>query len=409
MKLFTPHKIISSLHNQERVKFLLVWRLSLLFLLIFTLLTLLFYFNDSEAIYTYLAGIFVTLTALVFLYTSKKYWPVFLLYALSGTILTQMDINLVFDSPQYGNFLWAVVIILLAFYGLGKKWGVAILIVNTVAFQYFFFFSMASHYAIMKPLSGINAMVTAIEMSCAFFLIGYLIYLSLKAQQLSYKEMKNANAILEDSLELIWRKNEEKNVLVKEIHHRVKNNLQIIISLLRLQMKELKNAEAQKHFTEAINRVMVMSSIHQKLYRQNDIAHFNLKTYIEDLASELKEFYVEEFPLKIEVESELKDIDLKTVVPLGLLLNELLSNSFKYAFSEKDSGEINIIIEDKNEAFRLTFRDNGNWKKRLSDESSFGAELIDLLTDQLDGTKQFLTDERGTTYVFELYKVKDQS
>jgi len=216
-----------------------------------------------------------------------------------------------------------------------------------------------------------------------------------------------ANKELEANNVLIQKRDAEKTILVKEIHHRVKNNLQIIISLLRLQMVELKGAESKKQFSEAINRVMVMSSIHQKLYQQKDIAQFKLSSFIEELSSELKLFFKEEFPVEIKINSEYEDIDLKTVVPVGLILNELLSNSFKYAFDGMDSGKIQIIGTEQENDFILNYSDNGIWKEPANENSGFGVELIEVLTEQLNGTKEFSVTDKGTEYKFTLKKMKD--
>ena len=207
-------------------------------------------------------------------------------------------------------------------------------------------------------------------------------------------ELAQANEILQNQ-------NKEKEILIKEIHHRVKNNLQIIISLLRLQMTEVKNLEAKEHFSEAINRVMVMSSIHQKLYQEKDITKFSLKEYIEELSADLKMFFIEEFEISFKISVKYDSIDLKTVVPLGLILNELLSNSFKYAFIEKETGKISITIEKNLNGFSMIYSDNGKWKGISDENSGFGLELIDILTEQLNGSKNLKKETDETVYEFQ--------
>ena len=116
------------------------------------------------------------------------------------------------------------------------------------------------------------------------------------------------------------QKNKENLTLVKEIHHRVKNNLQIIISLLRLQKGELKSLEAKEHFTEAINRIMVMSLIHKKLYQQEELASISIKSYLEDLSSDIISITSLGKPVEVVINSNIETIGLKTIVPLGLLI-----------------------------------------------------------------------------------------
>lgn len=295
-------------------------------------------------------------------------------------------------------------LIILAFYGLGKVWGLIVLLLNAGASVYFFLTTMYDHYDIIVNTQEESALLIAFEIPMIMAIISYMIYLNNKAHENVQNDLMQANKNLAVNNVEISQRDDEKTVLVKEIHHRVKNNLQIIVSLLRLQMSDVKSAEAKKHFTEAINRVLVMSSIHQKLYGQQDISRFDLQPYIEELATELKQFYAEDWPIEIDVETKFEDIDLKTVVPLGLILNELLSNSFKYAFNDRTEGRIRIQIEDLGTYFTMTYSDNGVWREVEKKDRGFGLELIETLTEQLNGIKSRSTGQNGTQYTFEMQK-----
>jgi two-component sensor histidine kinase len=406
MSLFTPRN--TEFKNYlDKVKFLLIWRLALVFTFVLITLTIVFSFDDSNALYTYFAADIVIILGLLYLYKTRNYSPIFFFYAISGSVIIHLDLNFVLDSPHYTNFLWMIVIVLIAFFGLGMKWGTAVLSLNIFGSLYFIFFSMRNHYETMHEIESMNEIAISIEVPSAMIVIGYLIYLFIKAQRTAEYDLLQANKELEANNALIHKRDSEKTILVKEIHHRVKNNLQIIISLLRLQMAELKSAESKKQFSEAINRVMVMSSIHQKLYQQKDITQFKLSSFIEDLSSELKLFFKEEFPIEINITSEYEGIDLKTVVPVGLILNELLSNSFKYAFDGMDKGEINIRVKEERANFTLYYSDNGKWREPANENSGFGVELIEILTEQLNGVKEFNLTDNGTEYTFTLKKMKD--
>jgi two-component sensor histidine kinase len=240
-----------------------------------------------------------------------------------------------------------------------------------------------------------------IEMMLAFFILGYILYEFMGFNQDSEDAYRRANEHLQDQNQTIIHQNEQNIVLLKEIHHRVKNNLQIIVSLLRLQKHELASEEAKIQFQEAINRVIVMSSIHQKLYRQDDFLQINLPEHLNELINEVKILFDNEKNIVINVDCKVKHIDLKSMVPLGLLINELLSNTFKYAFTSRKEGRIDIQISPSERGFLLNFEDNGLWNPE-SKNSGFGLELIEVFTNQLNGIRHFETDSNGTRYQFDL-------
>ena len=297
--------------------------------------------------------------------------------------------------------------ILLVYIGLGVRWGFGFVLLNLVPIAYFLNFKVNEHISSIPDQTEDEKLFLTIEVSACLLLISYIIYQFVKISKSSEEALRTKNTELKERNEFIEKSNEEKTILVKEIHHRVKNNLQIIISLLRLQMADVKSVEAQESFSEAINRVMVMSSIHQKLYRQEDIARFSIQTYIHDLAKELKQFFAEEKDIVIDVQTEIKDVDLKTIVPLGLIINELLSNSFKYAFKDRDNGSVNIIIEDLGTYLEMRYTDDGIWKEKSEEGTGFGLELIETLTEQLNGLFRRESTGSGTIYSFELQKLKE--
>lgn len=390
----------------DRVRFLLVWRLSLWFTGIFAVLTALFFFDASDTFLAYSIAFLIAFSSSIYLHRTGHFKPIFFFYAIAGTIVINGSAIIILDSPHFADFLWILLGVLMTFFGLGMRWGFIFLGINILPIIYFIFFRMDLHFEVLPQQSTLEKIILSLELIACNFIIGYIIYQFVKIKDMAEASLLEKNRILQETNELMHKNAEEKTVLVKEIHHRVKNNLQIIISLLRLQMQDIQNRETEEHFSEAINRVMVMSSIHQKLYRQDEITKFNITDYVLELALELKQFYSEEFPVEINVDSDYKDIDLKTIVPLGLILNELLSNTFKYAFEESNKGEIHIRLVDAKGGFELYYHDNGKWKE---DESvnGFGTELIDLLTEQLNGVKNLQKSTEGTTYSFFLQKIND--
>lgn len=183
-------------------------------------------------------------------------------------------------------------------------------------------------------------------------------------------------------------KNRENELLLKEIHHRIKNNFQRISSLLELQYKNLDNAELKDILKEGQNRINAMSMIHNRLYQSNDISAISFQDYCRDLVNEnAKLFNVHDFKLEICMKDVMIDVD--TAIPLGLIVNELTSNAFKYGLKKRDLNEIKICLEEISEGeYKLSFKDNGKGlPKDLNWENikSLGLLLVRRLSKQLHG------------------------
>ena len=182
----------------------------------------------------------------------------------------------------------------------------------------------------------------------------------------------------------------EKEVLLREIHHRVKNNLHVISSLLDLQSNLIKDGQALEVFQESRNRIRSMALIHEKLYKSKDLVRIDFAEYIKDLAGGLVAFFgtdPEEISLKMDIDVEIPDIEM--AICCGLIVNELVSNSLKHAFPDSRGGEIVILFHtNKDNRVALTFSDNGvGFPEHIDfkDTQSLGLQLVNTLTDQLDG------------------------
>ncbi len=197
----------------------------------------------------------------------------------------------------------------------------------------------------------------------------------------------------------------EKEVLLKEIHHRVKNNLQIISSLLNLQTSFLKDTDSIQAIESSRNRIRSMAIVHEKLYQTENFIQINFKDYVEELVRNLSGSYqsdTDKINYKIEVERIFINIDLAT--SLGLIITELISNAVKHAFIKKEpenNNEIFIggeLINDN--YYKLIFKDNGcglpkNYNINTSD--SLGLQLVTSLAEQIQGTLN-VKNESGTLY-----------
>ncbi len=222
-----------------------------------------------------------------------------------------------------------------------------------------------------------------------------------KVVQKRTRELQKLVEELQMSYDEISSKNKEKEVLLKEIHHRVKNNMQVINSLLSLQSHHVEDPQILKLFKECQNRVLSMALIHEKLYESKDLAHIGIKDYIKILTNSLIRTYELDIPIELDLQLSITTFNIDTLIPLGLIMNECISNSLKYAFAGKEKGEIRIHIERLgSQQYELIIGDNGaglpegfHWEQ----SQSLGMELIRTLTEQLNGTIEQLP-QPGTAF-----------
>jgi PAS domain S-box-containing protein len=202
--------------------------------------------------------------------------------------------------------------------------------------------------------------------------------------------------------EQIRRALDEKELLMKEIHHRVKNNMTVISSLLRLQAAQVKDKEYREMFSDSMNRIKTMASIHEKLYWSKDLAKIAFSEYIEDMTDNMYASYGLS-PHRVVLKKDIENITLgiDTATPCGLIVNELLSNSLKYAFPEGRGGEIRVSLHTHGEdEIELIVSDNGAGMPEGLDfrnTDTLGLNLINALAGQLQG-KIELNTEQGTEF-----------
>jgi two-component sensor histidine kinase len=382
----------------EKSKFALTWRIALMFSSVIICLSIVTFFMDDRFFYYYLSVLSVTIGGLFYLNYSKSYALVAKIMLLGTATVIIFSVVLVGDAIHIIEALWMTVIILTAFFTLGRLWGVFFLIISSLLFSYYFMFLFSNTIHDRIVVSQKHDIMMTIEFTFAMFLIGYIMYqfaivnsYAKKKSALAFKELEQEKGIVE-------RQNHEKTVLLQEIHHRVKNNLQVIISLLRIQSSELKSKETIQSFDDAINRILTMSLIHQKMYQKESLVNINISDYLNTLIEDLIKTNSTKVKVDYKIKSSIESIGAKSIVPLGLIINELVSNSIKHAFEE--AGTISIEIESiENSKLRLNYSDNGTWKENK--DSSFGLQLIEVFTDQLEGKFERSVTEAGTHYLFE--------
>jgi len=212
---------------------------------------------------------------------------------------------------------------------------------------------------------------------------------------------------LETRKEYFRRQNEEKGAMLKEIHHRVKNNLQVVNSLLRFQSHEIKDEKVVAMFEEAQNRVISMALLHEKLYRSEDLKHIDIQEYFELLIKDLVKNYEIDKNINLDVKVEGVDIGIKTLVPLGLIINEIITNSLKYAFTERKKGEIKVHLRHlENLNYELIIGDDGVGISNGQITEGLGTELVQIFTEQLEGNIERL-DVPGTQFRLVFKKIDE--
>lgn len=223
-------------------------------------------------------------------------------------------------------------------------------------------------------------------------LVGWYAFIRI---QKSRKELAQRNVQLKTTVG-------EKELLVKEVHHRVRNNLQIISSLLALQSRKVKDEESIAIFEMGQSRVQAMALLHKKLYQGEIKAGVNLKEYLKDLIKEISSFNKE---VKIEIDCPEIELDIDTAVPIGLVVNELVTNSFKYAYKDNLSPVLQVAVSDRTGGkYQLMVADNGQGIPagfEIKKSDTLGMRLVHSLVKQLLGKVEYEYSNQMSRFIIQ--------
>ena len=246
-------------------------------------------------------------------------------------------------------------------------------------------------------------------------LLGYSSW-SMIARRRNMIRIQMKNAVISQQAEEIHRKNlelerqnlrlaetliseDEKNLLLKEIHHRVKNNLQIVSTLLRLQVEHQPDPHIAEMMSDSQNRIRAMALVHEHLYRHGDLTRINVQQHMEVLVGSVLQCHDVHDRIAVEVKAELQRATLDTLIPLSLLVNELVTNSAKHAYPEGRNGKVRLLLRPiENGSCELYYSDDGIGmdEQTMYRRDSFGLGLIETLAAQLDGDLRLIHGD-GTT------------
>lgn len=243
----------------------------------------------------------------------------------------------------------------------------------------------------------------AISLSYTLFFTALVIWLFRR----SYDKEQRTIILQKMELETLYADAQEKNIyiqsLIRELHHRVKNNLQVVSSLMSLQSNRVEDENAKIALEEGKTRVDAMAMIHQKLYVDNELASVNMQEYLQQLTASLAgSFGLPPFSVETTVQLPNPSMNIDRAVSIGLIVNELMTNACKHAFKQISHPKIYIQLSQQHHELQLRIADNGvGLKKNEETGNSFGLKLVGILVNQLDATMQ-VSNHEGTSYLIQM-------
>lgn len=225
--------------------------------------------------------------------------------------------------------------------------------------------------------------------------LGYFIHLTMQNNKVISQLYEERLKQKEESEQVIKKTLAEKEVLLAELHHRVKNNLAVIVGYFNLKLNGIENEQARTILLESKNHVNSMALIHNRLYKTGNFSEINFTTYFKDLLSEIRESYPS-MANSVVVNTQIENVklNLNTAIPCALIINELLNNCYKHAFKATQKGTISInLFFSENNTLTLSVKDNGvGLKENFDKDDSMGISVIQGLSEQLNGSCRFFND-----------------
>jgi len=272
-----------------------------------------------------------------------------------------------------------------------KLWESSLFFLNIVLFYLLNIFLFKEHKAIYQ-LDNFLVFYTGIaSILIVMFMIFLMVFYYSKLVVTNDKVLRKLNKKL-------TKKNEEKQLIIKEIHHRIKNNLQVVISLLRLQASKVEDEEVVNMFRNTQKRIFSMALLHENLLQESDLELINAHEHFKYLIENLINSYAVGKEIDVEINIENIDLGMQTLTPLGLIINEIITNSLKHAFNETKKGKIGIVMKrlyDKR--YEIQISDNGSGYVKNGKSNGVGTRLVSIFIKQLNGTLELLKDQ-GTVY-----------
>ncbi len=310
----------------------------------------------------------------------------------------------IYSGGINSEFIFTLALIVFAGYVTTKRYGQVYLVLVFCLVLLIFSQSI--------PEFSITENVIPEDSKSLFSLLSVLFSIFLLGNIFGKNLLKTHHALYRSKKELTAQM-EEKETLLKEVHHRVKNNLQTVSSLLSLQSRNVEEARMKTLLKSTQNRVISMAMVHEMLYMRNDITQIEYKSYVQELSEYLIRS-IKGLDSKVQLKIDIPDIKLgiDTAIPLGLLINEAVTNALKYGFADEEEGEIYIVLKKElDKQYVLNIGDNGKGFPETvtyKNSKSLGLKLIHNLTRQLKGTIQRDDSKKGTNYIIRFHEITQQ-
>lgn len=323
----TIHQEIVEFQEEVRKRF--VWNLYLITACVVFCLGIYNYLEDIPFYMFYLSVVPLDIICMILLkkLKDKHYkWIANLQFFIVSILL----IWSVFSEEKLFHFqeaLWMMIIVLSAFFVLGRRWGAFYLTMNIILYSIYFNSGFISTIDFELALQPKMLFIWTVEITLALAVIGYIMIQFKKINQYAVDRTYKTLGKIKKEKRITESHNQEKTNLLLEVHHRVKDNLQIIVQLLKIQAKDVSSEEAKDGFQIAINRINAMALIHQQTYQKEDVVDTDIESYISTMITGLIQTISLDKKVELTMNIALQEINADRLVPLGLIINELTSNS----------------------------------------------------------------------------------
>jgi len=325
-------------------------------------------------------------------------------FLFSYSILSFYFINLFFvnDVIFIGAPIWIIIQLLLITFNLGAYWGIGTAILSALLFGIYIQSKMILDLRFLTENPQLLKSLIP-EITVGFSVIIYLLHVFFKTSRNAENQLSLTNKALSLKNVQIEKQHAEKEILLQEVHHRVKNNMQIISSLIRLQDQEINDPVVSHVFNQAQQRILAIALIHERMYKASEFASINVQEYFESLSLDIIRQYSNKQEVRCSVNCKGLTINHSNIVPLGLIIHELIANSLIHGL--KESGTINVEVQAHHLGYRMTYRDSGVGFTE-SHKPGFGTNLIRILAEQLSGELSVETyQNKGVTYTIDFEKL----
>jgi two-component sensor histidine kinase len=393
---------------QSKLKERLAYRLLYVLIAVLSFLSISYYFESKWGFILVVVVLLACLLGLHQLITKRNYSIVFLLICVSGLLTISSALFFVPETDHLVDGVWLIVTCFLAYFGVSRALGIFFFFLSLLALIGSVFTNGETYLYLNNSLSLLQRTAIFVEVICSFLVIFYIYYLFTSVDRFSKNKLKIANELLVAQNQRIIIQNEEKSTLAKEILHRVKNNLQIVVSMLQIQKNEILDKTSKEKINDSIQRIVAISMYHDKLFNANKLTNKAFADLIANIFENNLKIQLKNKKFNLKLDATIVEINAKTLVPIVLIINELAANSIKYESSVEEKGIIDLTISSFDEnSLLIQYHDNEKWHFAVDEKECFGLQLINSLVEQLDGKIDIDKTSGGTLFVIEVQKIKD--